>query len=409
MQFGGPRRVVVARPAASLSACVPGAGYLTCPFHVRRDSSPHCSPQTTIAAMKNQWMKWFGGAEKCATLTNSADKKAIPFAALVLLLFATLSSSGCIGLTGATKPASNQQSTPGAAAISVAPSSVSFGRVALGSTASQSVTISNGGGSNLTVTQASTTAAGVNITGISLPIVIGAGKQSTFDVVFSPKSAGALSGNITVMSDLSSSPSMVSLNGTGMAATALLTTSASSLSFGNVGVGKSSTLSVTLTNAGNSNVTVSTVSVSGARYSTNGVSAGLILAPGQSATLDATFSPVAAGSLPGSVAVASNATNSPATISLLGDGAATAPQTVSHSVSLTWTPSSSAVAGYDVYRSEVSGGPYSILDSSIVAADSYTDASVQAGLTYYYVVRSVTSAGVQSADSAQTSATIPTP
>jgi fibronectin type 3 domain-containing protein len=67
------------------------------------------------------------------------------------------------------------------------------------------------------------------------------------------------------------------------------------------------------------------------------------------------------------------------------------------------------VAGYDVYRSEVSGGPYSKLDSSIVAADSYNDASVQAGLTYYYVVKSVTSAGVQSADSAQTSAAIPTP
>jgi hypothetical protein len=358
--------------------------------------------------MKNQWKKWFGGAEKCATLTNSADKKAISFAALVLLL-AILSSSGCVGLTGAAKPASSQPSTPGAAAISVAPASVNFGHVAVGSTASQSVTISNGGGSNLMVTQASTTAAGVNITGISLPLMIGAGKQSTFDVVFSPKAAGALSGDITVMSDLSGSPSMVTLSGTAMAATTLLTTSASSLNFGNVAVGKSNTLSVTLTNAGNSNITISKVSVAGARYSTSGVSAGLILAPGQSATLDATLSPLAAGSLPGSVTVASNAANSPATISLSGDGAATSSQTVSHSVALTWTPSTSVVAGYDVYRSEISGGPYSKLDSSIVAADSYTDASVQAGLTYYYVVTSVTSAGVQSADSAQTSATIPTP
>jgi fibronectin type 3 domain-containing protein len=113
--------------------------------------------------------------------------------------------------------------------------------------------------------------------------------------------------------------------------------------------------------------------------------------------------------LPGSVTVASNATNSPATISLSGDGAPTSSQTVSHSVALTWTPTTSVVAGYDVYRSEVSGGPYSKLDSSIVAADSYTDASVQAGLIYYYVVKSITSAGLQSADSAQTSAAIPTP
>jgi len=355
--------------------------------------------------------KRFGCAGKRATPANSTGKKAIPVVALALLLSAILSTSGCIGLTGAAKPASSssQQSTPGAAAISLAPASIKFGSVPIGDTASQSVTISNNGGSDLTVKQASATAAGVTVKGISLPLVIGAGKQSTFDVVFSPKTAGALSGNVSVVSDLSSSPSTVSLSGTGMAATALLTMSAPSLNFGNVAVGKSSALSVILTNSGNSNVTVSKVSVSSARYSVSGVSAGLILSPGQSATLDATFSPVASGSLPGTVTVTSNATNSPATISLAGDGAATSSQAASHSVSLTWSPSPSAVAGYDIYRSEVSGGPYTKLDSSIVAADSYTDSTVQAGLTYYYVVTSVTSAGVQSADSAQTSATIPTP
>jgi fibronectin type 3 domain-containing protein len=113
--------------------------------------------------------------------------------------------------------------------------------------------------------------------------------------------------------------------------------------------------------------------------------------------------------LSGSVSIASNATNSPATISLSGDGAPTGSQAAPHSVALTWTSSPSVVAGYDIYRSEVSGGPYSKLDSAVVAADTFTDTTVQAGLTYYYVVTSVTPAGVQSADSTQTSATIPTP
>jgi len=349
----------------------------------------------------------FGGAGIRATHANSTGKKAIPFAALALLLSAILSSSGCIGLTSASKPSSSQQSTPAAAAagLSIAPASVSFGSVALGEAASQSVTITNGGGSNVTVTQASTTAAGVTVTGISFPLTIAAGNQATFNVIFSPKAPGALSGNVAVLSSVSSSPSTVSLSGTGMAATAVLTTSTSSLSFGNVVVGNSSGLSVTLTNAGNSNVTVSNVSVSGAHFSESGVSTGLVLAPGQSATLDATFSPVATGSLSGSVTVASNATNSPASISLSGAGT----QTVSHSVALTWIPSASTVAGYNVYRSQVSGGPYTKLTSSLVAADSYTDSSVQSGLTYYYVATSVTSSGVESADSTQTSATIPTP
>jgi hypothetical protein len=287
--------------------------------------------------------------------------------------------------------------------ITLEPASVSFGSVALGSSASQSVTITNGGGSNLKVTQASTTAAGVTITGITLPLTIEAGKQSTFNVIFAPKTAGALSGKVSVMSDVSSSPSTVSLSGTGMAATALLTTSTTSLSFGNVALGKSSALTVMLTNAGNSDVIVSKVIVSGTQYSASGISAGLTLAPGQSATLDATFSPLTAGNVSGSVTVASNATNSPAKITLSGDGT----PTVSHAVELTWTPSTSAVAGYDVYRSEVSGGPYTKLDSSIVTADSYTDSNVQAGQTYYYVVTSVTSAGMQSGDSTQAAATVP--
>jgi fibronectin type 3 domain-containing protein len=129
----------------------------------------------------------------------------------------------------------------------------------------------------------------------------------------------------------------------------------------------------------------------------------LILTPGQSATLDAIFAPATAGSLTGSVVVSSNASNSLAPIALSGDGT----QAVAHSVSLAWSPSASAVTGYNVYRSEVSGGPYTKLDASAVSPDSYIDSSVQAGLTYYYVVTSVTTAGVESTYSSQAAATVP--
>ena len=188
-----------------------------------------------------------------------------------------------------------------------------------------------------------------------------------------------------------------------MAATALLTTTTSSLRFGGVAIGKSRELSVTLTNAGNSDVTVSKVSATGAGYSGHGVFAGLILEPGQSAILDETFIPSAAANFAGSVTVVSNATNSPVTTSLSGAGT----QSAAHSVELTWTPSTSAVAGYDVFRSEDSDGPFTKLDSSAVTANSFTDSTVQAGETYYYVITSVTSSGVESADSVQAAATIP--
>jgi fibronectin type 3 domain-containing protein len=78
-----------------------------------------------------------------------------------------------------------------------------------------------------------------------------------------------------------------------------------------------------------------------------------------------------------------------------------------HSVTLTWTASgSSGVTGYNVFRSQTSGGPYTQLNSSQITGTSYVDTSVTAGQTYYYVATAVSSGG-QSSYSNQASATVP--
>ena len=182
----------------------------------------------------------------------------------------------------------------------------------------------------------------------------------------------------------------------------LLNSSASSLNFGNVTLPNSSAQSVTLTNAGNSSVTISNVTVSGAGFNVNGAS-GVILTPGQTATLTATFAPAAAGSVTGKITVASNAANSPDTISLSGTGVTA----VSHSVALSWVASTSSVMGYNAYSSTQSGGPYTKLTGAPVAATSYTDTAVQSGQTYFFVVTSVDSSNVESAYSAEVSALVP--
>jgi hypothetical protein len=188
------------------------------------------------------------------------------------------------------------------------------------------------------------------------------------------------------------------------AATVILNSSASSLSFGSVNVSSSATpQTVTLTNAGNSNVTISNVTVSGAGFNASGAS-GVIVTPGQTTTLTATFTPSATGAVTGKISVASNASNSPDSISLSGTGVAA---TVTHSVALSWTASTSAVIGYNTYSSTVSGGPYTKLTSTPDAGLSYTDSTVQAGQTYFYVVTSVDSSNVESDFSAQVSAVIP--
>ena len=187
------------------------------------------------------------------------------------------------------------------------------------------------------------------------------------------------------------------------AATFLLSANPTSLSFGSVNVGSSKMLSVTISNAGNSNVTISSVSQSGPGFSASGVSSGLILAGGQTATLNVTFAPSSTGSATGSVSVSSNATNSPLSIGLTGSGV----QPVQHSVNLTWNASTSTVMGYYAYRGTVSGGPYTKLNTAANGSTTFTDSTVQSGLTYFYVVTAVDSAGAESSDSNAVSATIP--
>jgi hypothetical protein len=186
------------------------------------------------------------------------------------------------------------------------------------------------------------------------------------------------------------------------AATLVLNANQTSLAFASVNLGSSSVLAVVFTNAGNSSVTISNVSISGPGFTAAGVSSGQILTPGQSATLNVTFAPSSAAAANGSVIVTSNATNSPKTLTLSGTGV----QPVTHSVTLNWTASVGA-SGYNVYRSSVTGGPYTKLNASPIATTSYTDSAVQAGQTYYYVLTSVNSSGVESAFSTEVSAVVP--
>jgi fibronectin type 3 domain-containing protein len=90
---------------------------------------------------------------------------------------------------------------------------------------------------------------------------------------------------------------------------------------------------------------------------------------------------------------------------LTGTGAA-APQ---HQASLNWSASTSTVSGYNIYRSTTSGSGYVKLNSSLNVSTAYTDNSVVAGATYFYVTTAVDSSGNESSYSNQVQAVIPTP
>ncbi len=162
-------------------------------------------------------------------------------------------------------------------------------------------------------------------------------QTATLQVQFNPTSAGAASGQVSIVSDSASgNPAMVALSGTGTSVstgpqtTPQLAVSAASLSFGNVTMNTSSTQSLTLTSTGTAPVTVTSITPTGAGFTIVGASLPMTLNPLQAATIQVQFNPTSAGAATGQIAIVSDsATGSPAMVALTGTGTSgsTGPQT----------------------------------------------------------------------------------
>ncbi|HYI93630.1 MAG TPA: DUF4082 domain-containing protein [Bryobacteraceae bacterium] len=151
----------------------------------------------------------------------------------------------------------------------------------------------------------------------------------------------------------------------------------------------------TLTLSGAASQTVTTDAAG--KYSFSGLSNGsYVVAPGQSGF---TFTPATA-------LVSING----ASVSNVTFVAAATPQPIPHSVSLSWTSSTSSnVKGYNVYRADVAGGAYAKLNTQPVAGNAFADGSVSSGRVYYYVATTIDSNDKESEYSNLATAVVPTP
>jgi hypothetical protein len=291
--------------------------------------------------------------------------------------------------------------TPGS--LTANPSSLNFGSVLVGGNSQLTEKITNSGGSSVTISQASISGAGFSFSGLSLPQTLTPGQTASFTVTFAPGGSGNASGSLTLTSNAPNPTLSIPLSGTGTNP-ATLSVSPTSLNFGNVTVGLSSNLTGTLAAAG-SNVTVTSGSSNNSEFVLSGISFPVTINAGQSTQFTLTFTPQSSGAASGTITFVSNATNSPAIQSESGTGTAP-PQ---HGVDLTWNASTSVVIGYNIYRGVTSGGPYSKMNAGLDGSTAYTDNSVQAGQTYYFVTTAVDATGAESVYSNQVAAVIPTP
>jgi len=183
-----------------------------------------------------------------------------------------------------------------------------------------------------------------------------------------------------------------------------LSVSPQSIAFGNVLIGTSAKQTVTLSNNSSAALTITSVGITGTGFSQTGSSLPLTLATGQSSSITITFAPQNSGNVSGVLQVNSNASNPSASVALSGTGS-----TIQHSVDVNWGASTSTVAGYNVYRGTVSGGPYSKVNTTLIPGLTFTDTTVSSGATYFYVVTAVAADGTESPFSSQVQAVIPNP
>jgi hypothetical protein len=208
------------------------------------------------------------------------------------------------------------------APLTFTPVSLGFGKVALNTSVSKTVTVKNVTSSAITIN--SITAIGYYSVAPSgtTPCsgTLNAGKTCTMTVTFAPLTAAIATGGITVSDTASTSTQVLTVNGTGVLP---VTVSPTTLSFGTVSVGSTSAVQVvTVTNNQTTAAQIDSVVPSGDFIYINGGSspcATTVPANG-TCTLGVEFSPSSSGAISGNLTLSYGPAFSPATVSLTGTG-----------------------------------------------------------------------------------------
>jgi len=226
--------------------------------------------------------------------------------------------------------------TTGAPNVSVTPSSLSFGNVEQGATASvQEVTISNTGDLFLNVSLIDITGTDSGMFSVetggadpcaNLTPTIGPGSSCTVNVTFTPATAGGKTASLEITSDdPDTTTSTVSLTGTGIVP--IINVTPSPHDFGNTAVGTTlNSQEFTISNDGSADLVVSDISITGGSDTftlgtePNGAAL-LTIAPGGNHKVSMTFSPGSAGAASATLRVSSNDPDTPdKDVSLSGTG-----------------------------------------------------------------------------------------
>jgi Abnormal spindle-like microcephaly-assoc'd, ASPM-SPD-2-Hydin/Transmembrane protein 131-like N-terminal len=209
--------------------------------------------------------------------------------------------------------------------VSISPSSLNFANQVVNTTsAPQTVTVSNTGGTNLVISGVAVSPAQFTFTG-PVSTTVAPGASVSYAVSFTPALAQSYSGSLAFTMNASAAP--VSLAGTGTAPPGppQVSISPASLNFGNQVINTTSpSQTVTVTNTGGSNLTINSVTDSPSQFAFTGPGSTTV-APGANVAYGVTFSPTATQPYSGSLVFNTNASGVSFSVSEAGTGTTSSP------------------------------------------------------------------------------------
>ena len=207
--------------------------------------------------------------------------------------------------------------SPRPSALSVSPATLTFASQDMGTTSnSQSVTISNFGGSRLDFSGIS--ASGEFVETNNCSGFLAAGASCTASVSFAPKVAGAATGLLTIKDDSGNlgASQIVKLSGTGLLPRRL-SLSPAILTFSGYTIGDSPSQTVTVTNTSSASVVIAKIAMSGDPSFAQGHTCGSSLAASAACTVTVTFSPTFYGTF-ASMLIVTESSGAQETVSVSG-------------------------------------------------------------------------------------------
>lgn len=287
---------------------------------------PSTSVGSTSAAMT---ATLFNGTTKSiyliqGTLTDSKDFThsdncngiLSPQASCTVTFTFTPQSAGTLTSTYSTGDLDNQSNlltialTGGAtaASASLSPTTLAFGSVADGTTATQSVTLTNSSDSALPVSGATVSSTGFSLTNNTCGASVAANSTCQYSITFSPTTEGPYTGKLTVTDSLGTQ--VVQLTATGTQAKGSETLSPATVNFGSVYDSTTATQVVTFTNNGPGAVTFSAATITGQTFHI--VTTTCITQPvasGSSCTYTLSYIPYAVGTDQGTFTITDGSSN----------------------------------------------------------------------------------------------------